>query len=139
MKWLLYLPTCPFSSYTCLCPLFSDLFWINSFCCWTFKLRSRNYIRWCQVCSSLYSISQIVDSHLLTRVSPIIWYTLSNPTPLYNLDLMGVCSANWCKFLIILIILLKAFPSFSWSLIFHSWLIFPICDNFFFSSNFGSP
>ena len=51
VKWLLYLPTCPFSSYAYFCPLFSDLFWINNFCCWIFKPRSRNSIRWCHVCS----------------------------------------------------------------------------------------
>ena len=139
VKWLLYLPTCLFSSYGSFCLLFSDLFRINSFCCWTFKTRSRNSIRWCHVCSSFYSNSQIVDSHLLTHLSPIIWYILSNPSPLYNLDLMLFCPANWYISLIILIILLKASTSFSWSLIFHSWLIFLICDNFFFSSNIGTP
>ena len=83
VEWLLYLSTCLFSSYACFCLLFSALFWINSFCCWTLKSRSRNCIRWCHVCSSLYSISQIVDNHLVTQLSPIIWYILSNPSPLY--------------------------------------------------------
>ena len=47
-------------------------------------------------------------------------------------------SANRYKPLIILIILLKACTSFSCYPIFHSWLIFPICGNIFFSSNFES-
>ena len=93
VKWLLYLQACPFSSLACFCLLFSDLFWSNSFCCWTFKSRSRNFIRWCHVCLSLYSISQIVDSHLATWLSPIIWYILSNPSPLYNFCLI-LCYSN---------------------------------------------
>ena len=86
VKWLLYFPTCFFSSYACFCLLFSDLFWIHSFCCWTFKSRSRHSIGWCHLCSSLNSTSQIVDSRLVTRLSPIIWNILSNSSPFYNLD-----------------------------------------------------
>ena len=126
-------------SYPCFCLLFSKLFWINSFYCWTFKSRFRNYIKWFHVCSSLYSTSQIVDSHLVTRLSPIAWYILSILSPLYNHDLMLCSSVNWYKSFIIFIILVKASNSLSWSLIFHIWLIFPICDKFFFSVNFRSP
>ena len=66
VKWLLYLPTRSFSSYTCFCTLLFEIFWINSFYCWTLKSRSRNSIRKFY-CSPLYFISQVADSHLVTR------------------------------------------------------------------------
>ena len=91
--------------------LFLQILALDSFCCWTFKSRSRNSVRWCNTCSSLYSTTSLILYSRLITQSPIIWYIVSNLSPLYNLNLMLCCSANWCKSLIILITFLNH-PSF---------------------------
>ena len=93
------------------------------------------------MCTCLYWKQNF--THLVTRLSLISWYILPIPSPLFHTDLM------LCKSLIILTIFVEASISVSWSLIFHSWLIFlwshltdtppDTWDSFSLSENFESP
>ena len=93
------------------------------------------------MCTCLYRKQNF--THLVTRLSLVNWYILPIPSPLFNIDLM------LCKSLIILTIFAEASISVSWSLIFHSWLIFfwshlidtppDTSDSFSLSENFESP
>ena len=92
------------------------------------------------MCTCLYRKQNF--THLVTRLSLISWYILPIPSPLFHIDLM------LCKSLIMLTIFVEASISVSWSLIFHSWLIFlwshltdtppDTWDSFSLSENFES-
>ena len=113
VKYAPFLPIYLPSEFCLVFLLSSDFSWINVLYYCTFRSFSKNTINSIHCSWSSYISSPSFDNHLPTQLSPSNWYKCSDPSLMYSFDSMLCSDARRCKFLIVLMIWLRAAATLS--------------------------